>query len=120
MKSKRMSIISMTCPRCRKGKLFVTPYRVSTAYQMLEACPHCSQSYQPEPGFYYGAMFVSYILSAWLFLGIGLTLVFGFSWSILPTLLTVLIVTVLLHNYLFRISRSIWIHLFVKFDSKYE
>ena len=106
----------MTCPRCRTGKLFEQPYSFANAYKMPAKCPHCSVKYEPEPGFYYGAMFISYILTGWLFIIIGLVLVFGLGWSVGATILTVALLTVLIHNIIFRFSRSLWIHLFIKYD----
>ncbi len=110
------SIINNRCPRCRTGHLFIHPYSLGTAYKMLDYCPVCSQKYEPEPGYYYGAMFISYVLTGWLFLAIGLTLVFVLGWTLAPTLLVVAMVMLLSHNLIYRLSRSIWIHIFVKFD----
>ena len=70
----------------------------------------------PEPGFYYGAMFISYILTGWLFIIVGLALVFGLGWSATATILAVGLLAVIIHNLLFRLSRSLWIHIFVKYD----
>ncbi|MBF9142185.1 DUF983 domain-containing protein [Hymenobacter properus] len=41
---------------------------------MPEACPVCSQAYEPEPGFYYGAMYISSGFSTALLLAIGFLL----------------------------------------------
>lgn len=83
---------------------------------MKHSCEVCGQKYEPEPGFYYGAMFVSYILTGWFFIVVGLTLTFGLGWSVTMTLVTLAIITVLMHNLIYRISRSVWIHLFVRYD----
>ncbi len=115
-KSKWNSIVGMTCPKCRKGHLFAQPFSVSNAYKMHERCPICHQNFEPEPGYYYGAMFISYILTGWLFIIIGLTLVFWLSWSATATILTVAIFAILSHNLFFRFSRSLWIHVFIKYD----
>jgi len=115
-KSKTSSIVDMTCPKCREGKLFLQPFSLSTAYKMHEKCPVCHQNYMPEPGFYYGAMFISYILTGWLFIIVGLALVFGLGWSATATILAVGLLAVIIHNLLFRLSRSLWIHIFVKYD----
>ncbi len=117
--SRLRSIFKMTCPRCGQGNLFEKPFTFKTAYKMRRKCTVCQADFEPEPGYYYGAMFISYILTGWLFLGIGLTLVFGFGWSLWSTLLAVGFITLLVHNYFFRLSRSIWIHFFLKYDSKY-
>ncbi|MCB0688464.1 MAG: DUF983 domain-containing protein [Saprospiraceae bacterium] len=83
---------------------------------MKKSCDVCGQNFEPEPGFYYGAMFISYILTAWLFIIVGLTLAFGLHWSVTQTLIAVAILTILIHNLIFRFSRSLWIHFFVKYN----
>lgn len=117
-KSRFASILSNRCPRCRSGSLFVEPYSWANAYKMKTACYVCDQNYEPEPGFYYGAMFISYILTAWLFIIVGFTLAFGLGWTVMQTLVAVAILTVVIHNFMFRFSRSLWLHFFVKFDPK--
>ena len=82
---------------------------------MKPTCNFCGQKYEPEPGFYYGAMFISYILTAWLFIIVGLGLAFGMGWTVTQTLIAVAVLTILIHNLIFRLSRSLWIHFFVKY-----
>lgn len=83
---------------------------------MPDTCTHCSQKYEPEPGFYYGAMFISYIFSGILWLSIVLTLVFAFHWSVEAAMGLVIGLALISHLYFFRLSRSIWIHMIVKYD----
>lgn len=83
---------------------------------MKQSCDVCGQNYEPEPGFYYGAMFISYILTGWLFIIVGLTLAFGLGWTVTQTLVAVAILTILIHNLIYRLSRSLWIHFFVKYN----
>lgn len=79
-------------------------------------CPKCKLNYYPEPGFYYGAMFISYIITGFYCLGfMGL--------SILLTDLSVeaafgvLFVTLLIfYVWFFRTARSMWIHLNVRYN----
>jgi uncharacterized membrane protein YedE/YeeE len=42
--------------------------------EMPDACPVCHQTYEPEPGFYYGAMYISSGFSTALLLAIGFLL----------------------------------------------
>ena len=93
---------------------------MNTAYKMHKNCPVCGQNFEPEPGYYYGAMFISYILTGWLFLSVGLTLVFVFDWGMGATFLLVAILALLVHTFFFRLSRSIWIHLFIKYDVSFN
>jgi uncharacterized protein (DUF983 family) len=62
------ALLALRCPRCHEGKLFSAPaYNLTKFADMPEACPVCGQAYEPEPGFYYGAMFVSYAFSVAIF-----------------------------------------------------
>lgn len=40
----------------------------------LVECPVCHRAYEPEPGFYYGAMYISSGFSTGILLGIGVLL----------------------------------------------
>ena len=120
MKSFIRSTLDYSCPRCRKGNLFFTPFTLKTAYKMHKNCPVCNQDFEPEPGYYYGAMFISYILTGWLFILVGLFLIFVLEWSLAATIFAVLVLTVLIHNQIYRLSRSIWIHIFIKHQPNYQ
>ncbi|WP_338226691.1 DUF983 domain-containing protein [Algoriphagus taiwanensis] len=86
---------------------------------MRKNCENCSQSFEPEPGFYFGAMFISYALNTVLFIAVWVaysTLVEEFS--ILELLLLIGMSALLLLPVFFRLSRSIWITIFVPFQGK--
>lgn len=113
------SIFKLTCPRCRKGKLFTQPFSVKNAFSMPKNCPVCGLNYYREPGFYYGAMFIAYGLSAWVFFMIGLIMTFVLGMDFNLALIVILIVAAIFFVYIFRISRSVWIHMFVKYNPEY-
>ncbi|MCP3927684.1 MAG: DUF983 domain-containing protein [Bacteroidetes bacterium] len=81
---------------------------------MKEACEHCGQTFIPEPGFYYGAMFISYILSGFLCLGIFAFFFFVLNLSLYGSYFAMLFVMAFLFVYIFRISRSLWLNMNVK------
>lgn len=111
------SMLGFKCPRCREGDLFATStFSFQKPFYMPERCPHCSQSYMPEPGFYYGAMFISYILSGWFSIFLVLFLHWVLDWSMLASFGLLLAIGALLFVYVFRLSRSIWINLMVKYQ----
>lgn len=104
------------CPRCQEGDLFVKPFEFSKPVNMPENCPVCNQKYEPEPGFYYGSMFLSYIFSAFFFLGImGLCLIV-FKMSLNASMGILLFIAALTYMFFLRMSRSIWINLMIKYD----
>ncbi len=49
------------CPRCRRGNMFEGPILSFTARQMRPVCPHCDLKFEKEPGYFYVAMYVSYV-----------------------------------------------------------
>lgn len=110
------SITRYKCPRCRKGDLFVRPFALKKPLQMNESCHDCQQKFEPEPGFYYGAMFISYIFTGFLFLGIGLPLALVFHLSAILSISVVLLVAVFFYFKILRLSRSIWIHIAVNYE----
>ena len=116
------SLFGLRCPRCRMGSLF-QPGKLTkpgSLFTMHSNCPCCHLSFTPEPGFYFGAMFVSYGINTAQFIGawVGLTLLYP-DYS-LALLLSILVAVVLLSlPFTFRLSRSIWLTLFVSYDPSY-
>ncbi len=110
------AMAGLKCPRCREGNMFVQPTNLSKPLQMPDHCEVCNQKMVPEPGFYFGAMFLSYIISAWMFLLPALALIFFFNWSVLGAIgLTILMAAITYLPFL-RGSRALWMHMMVKYD----
>lgn len=66
MSSKGLStaLLQGKCPRCRKGDMFTFPVTTIARFSVMnQECPVCGVRFEPEPGFYQGAMFVGYALS---------------------------------------------------------
>ncbi|MEO1261736.1 MAG: DUF983 domain-containing protein [Bacteroidota bacterium] len=113
------SIFTYQCPRCRSSKIFKTPFQFTNPLAMPEKCPNCELNFEQEPGFYFGALFISYGVSIVLFLSIALSLVFGFDWSVGRSMAVVLIVAALFFFKIMRVSRSIWIHIIIKYEKRF-
>lgn len=116
--SRISSIFNMTCPKCRKSKLFESPFKVTHPLAMNKKCPVCGQRFEPEPGFYYGAMFISYIFMGFISLGLAGLMVFYFNFSIELAFTILIAALALIFLWNLRFSRSIWIHLIVKYDPR--
>ncbi len=104
-----------TCPRCRQGQLFIEPFVLKKPLAMNETCSNCNLDFEPEPGFYFGAMFVSYIITSFLFLAVALFLVFKEGWSADGAMGIVLLIGAIIYLKILRLSRSLYIHMLVKF-----
>ena len=116
------STVANKCPRCHNGRVFENnnPYSFTNGLKMKDSCSECHLKYEREPGFFYGAMYVSYGLMA------GIFIVWFFAdvvWLHLsPMNLALLIISTMLLFFpvVFRTARLIWLNFFVKFDGKYH
>ena len=110
--SKLQAALNGLCPRCRKGKIFIKPFYSPRGFdEMYEYCPHCGLRYEVEPGYFVGAMYVSYAISGGVALLIGF-LLFYFGgdpegWVYAAVVAPVMIVIAPIN---FRISRVVWLH----------
>jgi len=83
---------------------------------MPEECENCGQDFEPETGFYLGAMYVSYALTIALNIAIAVAL-FVFQSFELPIFFIVSAIVLLITlPYVFKISRSIWIAMMIRYD----
>lgn len=115
--SKLHSILNFTCPKCHEGDLYETPtFSFRKPFDMPDRCPYCGQSYMPEPGFYYGAMFVSYIFTGWFCIFFVMFFHWVLDWSIAASFALLIAVCALFFVYIFRLARAIWINITVKYD----
>lgn len=114
------SVLLLKCPKCRQGDLFCNKkiYQYNGFFDMPKKCPKCGQDFQIETGFYYGAMYVSYALTIALIVAVFIALIVFNIFSIELFLLLDFIALLVALPYVFKVSRSIWIALMIKFDSK--
>src|SRR5687767_7486954 len=69
------AILECKCPKCRTGQVFSHPaFNLTKFIRMYERCPHCDVRLEPEPGFYQGAMYVSYGFTVAFIVIIGIIL----------------------------------------------
>jgi len=116
--TKLYSILTGACPKCHGDSMYVNknPYVLTETFFMHERCRVCGTKYKIEPSFFFGAMYVSYgvgiafamaaFVITYFFLETSLNVIFG---SIIGTL-------VVFFPVILRISRNIWINLFIHYD----
>lgn len=124
------SVLTMRCPRCRRGDMFKhpTPFKkLSLSYilDMYNHCPVCRQKYDLEPGFWYGTGYVSYGLAVaisaftfiawWIIIGVSTDDNRIFGWLIFNSILLVVI-----QPWLMRVSRVLYLLFFVRYNENYE
>jgi len=121
------SVLSCRCPRCREGKLFQNPLGISLKKNLMmnKFCPVCGQATEIEVGFYYGTSYVSYALTVglslatlaawWMIIGLSVNDNRFFYWMGFNA---VFLLT--LQPWLMRLSRSLWISWFVRYDPNWK
>ncbi|MBK5279223.1 MAG: DUF983 domain-containing protein [Bacteroidia bacterium] len=106
------ALFSGKCPACRKGDIFKYPLKRITRFsEMHKHCLNCGASFEPEPGFYFGAMFVSYGLSVMLFIAIWLTLYIFWDPSDFIYVTVIGLGAVLFTPISFRFSRIVYLYM---------
>lgn len=125
VKSVLGKVVKMKCPHCGKGHLFVneSAFSFNKLGQVKSECSECGTNFNPEPGFYFGAAYVSWGLTVamWVAILVALktldaigVLEFGFLTHPKTFLLTGIGFTIVLFPLLFKLSRSIWATSFIK------
>ncbi|MFM7217812.1 MAG: DUF983 domain-containing protein [Bacteroidota bacterium] len=114
------AILQMRCPACRRAFLFKEPntFRLRKLGAMHPYCPACGSSNKVEPGFYFGAAYVSYILMVGLLCGYVFVyyLFFGEIFSHFQRLMSgAIVLAVAITPWVFRYSRVLFLYLFVRY-----
>lgn len=117
-RTKFYSIFHNKCPKCHQGDFFIqsNPYKLKEFDKMHTECNVCKESFEREPGFYYGAMYINY----------GITVAIGVAWFLINYILfdfnalfysiSFAVILILLLPVVFRLGRLVWINLFVKYN----
>jgi len=112
--SKLHAMINARCPHCHEGRLFKYKWwNLLNFAQMHENCPHCDLRYEVEPGFFFGAMYISYAFTVGIML-IGGLIVFNFfnDPPAMGYVVPITIFSLVMVPFNFRTARVIFIHLF--------
>ncbi|MBL4605643.1 MAG: DUF983 domain-containing protein [Flavobacteriaceae bacterium] len=109
-----IDVLKCKCPNCKEGKMFnkLGNLLLFQAPKMDDRCKECDFKFEKEPGFFFGAMFVSYALVAAEMIASVIVFKYFVNFSYINVLLSTIIIAVLLSTINFRVSRSIWIYMF--------
>ncbi|MCH3880756.1 MULTISPECIES: DUF983 domain-containing protein [Tenacibaculum] len=118
--TKLYSIFTGKCPHCHEGKFFKYPFTIkpSKILKIYDNCEVCNQKYMLEPSFYYGAMYVNYGLSVATFVAVFIIAKVLLGLTILESFIAIIVVSILLTPFCLRLSRIIWINIFVHYKKK--
>jgi len=120
--SKLNSILTGSCPRCQNESMYLdkNPLHFSKLLSMHEKCSHCDLTYQIEPSFFYGAMYVSYGLNVALSVAAFITSFVIFNSSIKTAFISIIIANIVLFPFVLRLARNIYINIFIKYKPEYN
>jgi uncharacterized protein (DUF983 family) len=117
---KLISAINLKCPRCGGGDLYekdTFPPKKGW-FSMKTHCSQCGLKFEKEIGFFYGAMYVSYMLNIALFVTVTVSYylfledIVNWGWYITGYV----VLTFFLIRWIYRMSRSIWLMFFVSYE----
>jgi uncharacterized protein (DUF983 family) len=98
------ALLKQRCPRCLRGRVFVGLFR------MHEHCPVCGLRFEREPGYFTGAMYLSYGLGIIATTPVWLPM----AWlgrSLGEVLLASSLLLIVCSPWLFRYARVLWLYL---------
>lgn len=115
---KLYSILFGACPKCHQESMYIekNPYRLSDIFKMHERCSHCHTKYQMEPSFFYGSMYVSYGVGIAFAVAAFIVSYLGFETSLVTAFIAIVITLIGFMPVIMRLSRNIWINLFMSYD----
>ena len=121
LKGKKIySILTGTCPVCQEESMYEepNPYKLWKIFKMHERCSHCHTKYKIEPSFFFGAMYVSYGLGVAIAVAAFIVIHLIFGGGLNATFTGIIGTLVVLMPIIIRISRNIWINLFLNYKKQ--
>ena len=118
--SQLYSIFTGNCPVCQQECMYLerNSFKLKSLFKMHERCKNCNTKYKIEPSFFYGAMYVSYGLGVALAVTVFVISYLLLKLSLIVSFILICIVVIGLLPLEMRLSRNIWINLFMKYDKK--
>ena len=123
--SKLAAIVKAQCPKCRRGKIFSGSLYGFNLQKTNDNCSHCGMRFEIEPGYFYGAMYVSYVFVVGEMMLIGLLtyLITGNDKSPWLYISSILVSILLLTPLNYRYSKVFLLHLLtpkIKYYPQYD
>jgi uncharacterized protein (DUF983 family) len=106
------AILRLRCPRCLEGRIW------SGFLTMYARCPTCGLEFEREPGYFTGAMVVSYMLAVPVLGAMVIALMVVGGLDALPAVLIGDTAYLALVPFIFRYSRVVWLHFDWAIDPK--
>lgn len=118
--TKLYSIFKAKCPRCHKGNFFKHrfTFHPTKVTEIHDTCSHCGLRYMLEPSFFYGAMYVNYGITVAISVAAFVISKLIFKLTLLESFGCIIAALVILSPLNLRLSRTLWINMFVSYDQK--
>lgn len=118
--TKVYSIFKAKCPKCHEGDFFKYSFTFnpSKITQLHNNCSNCGLKYMIEPSFFYGAMYVNYGITVGFSILIFIIAKLVFELSLLQAFAVIVIALIILAPVNLRLSRILWINMFVSYKQK--
>ena len=115
--SKIYSILGGKCPRCHEGNFFKYTFTMNIfkVNKIEKKCSQCDLKYMIEPAFYFGALYVSYGITVAICIATFITSKIIFDLALLSSFIAVFIVLILFIPVNLRLSRILWINIFINY-----
>ena len=108
--SSMLNLLLCRCPNCGKTDMFKSSaFNLLHFIEMRDSCDQCHLNFHPEPGYYLGAMYISYVINSFIFLAVALTVKFKYDFTLTNTFLLLGILSFVLLPYTLRFSRTLWL-----------
>lgn len=85
---------------------------------MNQVCEKCEANFEPEPGFYFGALYVSYAFTVTIFIAISLGLYYTINPAEWVYIASIIISSILFIPVSFRYSRILFLYWFGGLQAK--
>ena len=122
--NKTISLLKCKCPRCQSGNIFkFGAYNLSKFTEMNDVCPVCKLRFEIEPGFFWGAMYVSYVITTGMFLILGtLTYLIGNNPDFWAYMFVICGTVIFTSPMVYRYSRALMLYVFspIHFDKSFS
>ncbi|WP_297704981.1 DUF983 domain-containing protein [uncultured Eudoraea sp.] len=118
--NKLYSILTGSCPRCHRESMYSVnnPYVLGSLFKMQARCSHCNTKYKIEPSFFYGAMYVSYAVGIAFAIATFVISFLIIGTGLINTFIAIVVTMVVFLPVIIRLSRNIWINIFIKYDPR--
>lgn len=116
------SVFANKCPRCHQGKVLScsNPMAISKIIDTEPNCSNCGLKYEKEPGFFYGAMYVSYGLTSGIFIVMFILDLTVFNMDTTPFAILMISIILVTFPFVTRWSRVLWLNFFFRYQPELD